>query len=134
MSGRSEPILIVVTEDFGSAEGYVAAARAEQLPNFLRRHDIRDEALVAVLREKHEFLVFLDNINVDEASRGKGLGNDLMARFLDETFNQSATAILLLADLHETQAPGFDLQAWYESYGFETMHETAAGRLMILAA
>jgi hypothetical protein len=42
------------------------------------------------------------------------------------------TPVLLLAGKHEGQKRGFNLQKWYESFGFKVIKETESGPVMML--
>lgn len=124
-----QPIDIVMEN--GTAEGYAAPGHAEQVPNWLQeRHAIFDENILNRLKS-YAVIAFLNNINVNEESRGQGVGNDILEQFLDCAQGAQAQAVVLLADTSETQNPGFDLVKWYEGWGFKTLMETPSGPLML---
>ena len=81
------------------------------------------------IRSKFPLIAFLNNLNVNEDSRGEGNGSYLLDSFIEEAI--VADAILLIADTGETNE--FDLAQWYESRGFHTLVQTASGPLMLLA-
>lgn len=117
----------------GSASGYAVDTDQEQLPNWLSvRHHIDDPNLLSDLRSRFGRIAFLNNINVAEGFRGKGVGSGLLDRFIDEACDDGAEAILLLADAGETQREGFSLVAWYESRDFIVLTHTPGGPLMLL--
>lgn len=70
-------------------------------------------------------LAILKNINVDESARGQGIGGQLLEDFMSEAAEGGAYTVVLIADLGETQASGFDLEKWYGDYGFETVGRDA---------
>jgi ribosomal protein S18 acetylase RimI-like enzyme len=70
-------------------------------------------------------------MNVDDDSRGQGYGSDLMDQFFSEVGEQAVEAIILFADLSESQEDGFDLVRFYEGYDFEVVKKYPDGVLMI---
>src|SRR5579863_5297651 len=129
--GSSPVHEINLSNDFGSAEGYVADTDAEQLQNWLDRFNFQDEAFVADLRQKYDRFSVLNNINVYEDARGQGHGDELLGEFLEEAGSRGAGVCLLVADTAEEQAQGFNLVEWYERNDFEDLGEVVGGRLMI---
>jgi len=121
---------IVVSTDFGTAEGYVASTTAEQLQNWLDRFNYTNEELVADIRQ-YDYFAVLNNINVYDSARGQGHGNDLLYKFLDEAESRGAKLCLLVADTAEEQAKGFNLIQWYENNDFEDIDMVAGGHLMM---
>jgi GNAT superfamily N-acetyltransferase len=117
--------------DGGSVEGYTVDSSAEQLPNWLARYDIYDDQIVENIRSQYQTIAMLNNINVEEDSRGTGMGNDLLESFESEASSHGAQIVLLIADVHESQSEGFDLTSWYERSGYQIMKETNSGPLMI---
>lgn len=111
-----KPIEIEI--DGSTAEGYAVNSSAEQLDNWLSRNGY-DPSLANKIRQQFKTIAFLNNIYVDEDSRGQGIGNDLLTQFVDAARDENVDAIFLCADTGDQQLPGFDLVVWYESFGFE---------------
>lgn len=126
-----KPVVVNVEQDEGSVEGYVVNSVAEQIVNWLAKHGIYDEAKVAYIRATYPRIAMLDNINVEEDYRGKGVGNQLLESFISNVEIEEANAILLVADTAETQQEGFDLVRWYKHNGFDELMHTGAGPLML---
>lgn len=123
---------INIDNDGHTAEGYVVSTTAEQIDHWLEyRHSIFDDAAKSDIR-RYSTIAFLNNINVDESKRGLGYGNTLFGQFSGAAAAAGAQSIFLIADIHEDQRSGFDLVAWYRSFGFETIINTSAGPLMRL--
>lgn len=113
----------------GSIEGYSVPSSAEQIPNWLSEHTLREETgiLCEAITSLCGEVAILKSLRVDEDSRGQGVGGGL----LDEAINESyADVILLVADAFEIQAEEFDLRSWYEGRDFEVVVETRVGPLM----
>lgn len=129
----TDAIAIEASVAEGRAEGYAVDSDAEQLVNWLRhRHGVTDPECVADLRTRFGRIAFLNNLNVDEASRGLGHGTRLLNDFIEAAGAVGAETVLLLADAFETQADGFDLVTWYRRHGFEVLRETGCGPVMAL--
>lgn len=123
---------ININNDGHTAEGYVVSTTAEQIDHWLEyRHSIFDDITKNDIR-RYSTIAFLNNINVDESERGQGYGNALFGQFSGAANDAGAQAIFLIADIHEDQCSGFDLIAWYESFGFTTIINTSGGPLMLL--
>jgi ribosomal protein S18 acetylase RimI-like enzyme len=117
----------------GNASGYAADTAREQLPNWLlARHRIDDPKLLADLQTRFHRIAFLNNINVDEYFREKGVGSSLLDRFISDACDDGAEAVLLMADACETQREGFNLVSWYEARGFVVLAQSPSGPLMLL--
>ena len=69
-------------------------------------------------------VAILKNIFVPVEQRGEGVGSQLMDYFIEEA--DKARTIILIADSDQSQAEGFNLVKWYESYGFEVVGEDSA--------
>lgn len=119
---------IVVDDNYGAAEGYETSTDSVQLENWLRKNGAHSKELVQYIKENHETVAFLNNINIDESNQGKGRGKSLMNNWLNEV---DASIILLIADKHETQKANFNIVRFYESFGFEIKKNTTSGPLMI---
>lgn len=104
----------------GSAFGYVAEVTDEQIRNFFVNRDVvGSEPLIERLVQQGRPVAFLCNLAVQEAARGTGVGSTLLTDFQEQVYLLDAQLIVLICDNSEDQAEGFDLQAWYESFGFE---------------
>lgn len=111
--------------DFGF-DGYLSDNKI-QLENFLNKEGLS----IKVLKELNfDTFAILKNIWVDEGLRGQGLGNELLKDFLGRV--EEADIVLLVSDSSQSQETGFDLKAWYESFGFEEIARSSAGPLMVL--
>lgn len=122
------PTTVEFDIDGGSAEGYVVDTMAEQVSNWLYRNDA-DPELAEHIRE-YRRVAFLNNINVEEESQGKGVGRELLDGFVDEAAEHEAEAVYLVADSGEDQREGFNLVDWYERYGFDKIADTPSGPVM----
>ena len=124
----NESQVVDIDHEFGSASG-VIHNELENIMNWVEKERLDDAAKNAIEQLKLP-VVILKNINIDEESRSQGAGSSLMNRFMDEVTD--ASAIVLIADLGESQAEGFDLKKWYEDYGFETVGYSAEDPVMVL--
>lgn len=116
-------------KDRGFLDGYVTDTDSERLTNFLFDY-IENTKIVSNIRKKYNKIGIIKNFHVDDKHRGKGIGNKLLRKAIDDAYNNDAEAIILITDVEESN--NFDLQRWYESYGFKKITNTASGPLMIL--
>lgn len=116
-------------KDRGFLYGYVTDTDSERLSNFLFDY-IEDIKIVSNIRKKYNRIGIIKNFHVDDNYRGKGLGNKLLSKAIEEAYNNDAESIILIADMDESNK--FDIQEWYEKYGFKKITNTRAGPLMIL--
>jgi predicted GNAT family N-acyltransferase len=86
---------------------------------------VSDEELLEYLSKLPLPIAVLNNINVDAECRGRGLGNTLMEEFLDAVYE--ASSFVLESDSGEAQRPGFNLEEWYEGFGFYTEGRDSSG-------
>lgn len=113
---------ILVESDHGSAFGYVAEVTDEQIQNFFINRDVVGaEPYIAQLKAQGRPVAFLCNIAVEEDARGNGEGSELMADFQERVSMLDADQIVLICDKPESQLEGFDLQTWYEDFGFRVI-------------
>lgn len=99
----------------------------EHLNNWLEKKEVTEDTIYKIQKLKNKFpIALLDNINVDEEERGKGYGNQGMSLFAEEASSEDSKTSLLIADLSEGQSKGFDLVAWYRSYGYRMIGRTFA--------
>lgn len=61
-------------------------------------------------------VVLMHGIEIDRKQRGKGYGDDLLNKFLEEA---KGLPIVLSADTAQRQVEGFNLVDWYQKHGFE---------------
>lgn len=114
----------------GSLDGYVVDTNTEQLENYLYSFSMKS-GVISDIREKYDRIAIIKNLHVDDDHRGIGLGNKLLSDAIDEAYDNGAEAIIIIADMEESNK--FDIQRWYESFGFEKITNTDSGPLMILA-
>jgi GNAT superfamily N-acetyltransferase len=123
---------ITVSNAGGSAEGYVAAMAKENISNWLEKE--LGKTSEKVLKDYSDVPcgAVLKNMWVDEDMRGQGYGASLVSEFLERVESAGAKVVLLISDAHESQRHGFNLQKFYENFGFEKIANTSAGPLMAL--
>ena len=113
---------IHVESSNGSGFGYVAEPGDVQITNFFHNRDILGSGpVIDALIRRDQPVAFLCNLEVEEEFRGNGQGASLMDEFMDEAALQDANLIFLVCDNSESQVDGFNLQAWYESLGFQVL-------------
>lgn len=76
-------------------------------------------------------VVFLNNINVYEEYRNKNFGNKLYNSFENECYENDVKCIILESDSSENQLEGFNLDKWYESFGYEIIGNESGNSIMI---
>jgi GNAT superfamily N-acetyltransferase len=123
---------IEISREGGSLSGYVVDASEPNIGNYLEQHTNLAKMVTHRLRAYGERVALLRNMNVDEDQRGNGIGTQLISEFMEEADSVGATVYMLICDIHEGQAPGFDLKAWYESFGFVAAMDTSEGPLMLM--
>lgn len=106
-------------EENDGFEGYMLAytinpSKENNLSNFLRDEGIPEAFINQIERINDEILV-IKNIYVDEEYRGNGYGNEILEELLSHSLSGK---VILIADMDETQQEGFNLIAFYNSYGF----------------
>lgn len=119
---------IDITHEYGSAEGYEINTSEVNARNYLAEYTELSDSIADWLKDNHETVALLKNINVDEECQGQGFGSELLSDFIDETDG----IVLLIADKAESQREGFSLETWYEGFGFASVLETGAGQLMVM--
>nr|WP_218173140.1 GNAT family N-acetyltransferase [Pseudomonas veronii] len=112
--------------------GYVVDASEPNIGNYLEQHTDFAEMVTHRLRAYGARVALLRNMTVDEDQRGNGIGTQLISEFMEEAGYAGATVYMLICDIHEGQALGFDLKAWYESFGFVAAMDTSEGPLMLM--
>ncbi len=99
--------------------------------NWLIKENVDDEVLgffAMFPDDKLLPIAILKNMNVEESERGKGLGGKLMSRFMNSA--SDAKNVVLIADLGESNT--FDLEKWYQGWGFSTIGHAGKNPVMIL--
>lgn len=130
-AGRPPHRIEAASEDY-SMEGSVMDATEENVSQWLDyRHHIHDPEIVQMICS-YGRVAFLDDIEVYPHARGEGHGNSLMESFLDEAVEHGARACVLAADTSQDQEEGFDLQRWYEGWGFRVIAQASNGPLMMV--
>jgi GNAT superfamily N-acetyltransferase len=115
----------------GNVNGYVVAAGAEQLGNWLEEYTPHAAKIAAWVKENCTRIAIGKNLNVNEDHRGKGIGTDLFCSFMSRAAELGADIIVLISDAAEQQQDGFHLQTWYESQEFGPVTATNAGAFMV---
>lgn len=106
----SKPQMIYVDSNNGSLEGYKISSTAEQLQNWFA-----EKGFEAPTYNTPVTIAFLNTMHVDEDNRSNGEGTFLIESFLSEC--DECDYIFLECDTAEENL--FNLQKWYESFGFE---------------
>ena len=91
---------------------------ADRLMNWANKEGVSEE----VIQNLELPVAIMKNAFVPEEDRGQGIGSQLVEDFISEA--KGAKSIILIADLGQSQAEGFNLVKWYEGYGFEQVGET----------
>lgn len=128
------PKIIDVNTEFGSASGYVVDASKPQIANYLSEFTEHANCFAQVLNARGGCVGLLKNIVVSDDHRGQGAGTELLEAFLEAAANECAGDLILVSDLGEAQADGFDLCEWYERYDFERVTMVSGGVLMASGA
>lgn len=129
----AEMTLVGIYLDGGSIEGHVSThGNTKNLFNYLQEQvgsaDMTALEILMALDGAKEPVAVVKFLSVEENSRGKGLGNQLMQDFFERS---NASSMVLLCDAHQEQADGFLLERFYEGFDFERVIETPSGPLMI---
>lgn len=88
------------------------------------------DKLTEYLQKNHDLVGMVSNLLVPEEKRGEGIGNKLMAKFCDQIMANSDIDILL-ARVEKKQKDGFDLEKFYEKFGFKAVHKSDEDLLMV---
>lgn len=116
-------------EDGGSLEGYVVDTDQPQLENYLTSQGAAPE-LIKALRDRYNRIAIIRNMWVDEELRGGGIGTDLVGQAIGDAFSSGAEAIILVADMAESNL--MPLDKWYESFGFKTIGTAGGDPVMVM--
>jgi ribosomal protein S18 acetylase RimI-like enzyme len=113
----------------GSLEGYVVDTDKPQLKNYLESQGA-SEQLINNIASKFGRISIIKNMYIDDDSRGQGLGSNLLNNAIDDSYDRGAEAILLIADVHESNE--FSIVDWYKNYGFEIIGDAGGDPIMLL--
>lgn len=95
----------------GSISGYSVEFHEEQIQNwFINRK------LPVVDLSRFKTVTFLNDFQVDEEYRNKGIGSQLLEMFIAESFTD---CIIVECDTEEQNE--FDIVEWYKDYGFTVL-------------
>ena len=122
--------MIDLSIDHGSISGYVVDAKQENIQNYLNKHSNLGKSIAWKLAQRREIVALLRNLYVDPEHRGQGIGSELVSSFIQEAEHAGATCYILVSDDGEEQIDDFDLNAWYEGFGFSNVVGTDSGPLM----
>jgi GNAT superfamily N-acetyltransferase len=115
----------------GNIAGYVVDSNQEQLCNWLKNYSEDSNRISSFIEKNCNRVAIAKNLNVDESSRGKGIGRDLLVNFLNEAENFGADAVVMISDKGESQNAGFSLKKFYENNDFFSVIDTNAGPFMV---
>lgn len=124
---KNESILLDNSYEYGSYEGIIHY-NVERIKNWFLKRNID---FTNYLNEIQLPTAFLNNINIEDDFRGKGLGNELYSEFETACYDNNVKCIILESDNGESQANGFNLNNWYESFGYEIIGNEAGNPIMI---
>lgn len=99
----------------GCIEAYIVGTEKENLKNFLASNMNDDGSFYTIVKNNINSIMVVKNLDVDEAYRGQGWGNSILESIISE---KQVDGIILIADMYETQSPGFNLVKFYEKNGF----------------
>lgn len=116
-------------KDGGSLEGYVVDTDQPQLENYLASQGASFE-LVDAIKHRYHRIAIIRNMWVDEELRGGGIGTDLLEQAIGDAFAFGAEAVLLVADMAESNL--MPLDKWYEKWGFVRIGTASGDPVMIL--
>ena len=114
----------------GSLEGYVVNTDQPNARNYLQSQGVDAQTIDNIMQEFNTVGV-IKNLYINDDSRGKGFGKDLLDRAIDSAYDNGAEAIILVSDTSESNE--FDLTRWYAGYGFEVIGNAGTDPLMLLS-
>lgn len=112
----------------GRVVGFVADVSDPVIASYLGKFTPRGVDIQSALKAVTDRIAVLEDIEVPESLRGKGLGVHLLEHFMQAA---DGAPILLVADAIETQSEGFDLVDWYSRRGFGEVERTMVGPVML---
>lgn len=129
-------IPVELAEAGGRINGCVLelASGGRTVAEYLHWHTPQADAVATWLAERGSPVGLLYMVEVEDEFRGQGLGNSLLAQFLERAKACGASEVLLLSDGEEEQLEGFELAAWYERHGFEAVHQSASSGCILMAS
>lgn len=116
-------------EDGGSLEGYIVDTDQPQIENYLTGQGASTE-LIDAIKHRYHRIAIIRNMWVDEEMRGGGIGTDLLGQAIGDAFAFGAEAILLVADMAESNY--MPLDKWYEKFGFVKIGSASGDPVMLL--
>jgi GNAT superfamily N-acetyltransferase len=123
----NESIVYDESHDFGSIQG-VIHYDVNRVNNWLSKRRLLPDDYEENITLP---MAFLNNINVDEESRGNNYGFAMYDNFEDWCIDNGARAIMLESDSDEEQQEGFDLDSWYEKLGFHEVGIEGGNKIFI---
>lgn len=103
----------------GSIEGYLVSTQKENLKIWLEK-EISNSSLYDIIRQVTPHILIIKNLWIDEVFRGKGFGSKMISDILKDS---DASAAILVCDISQSQKPGFILEKFYQSQGFQTIFD-----------
>lgn len=117
----SFPIVLDEAHDYGNITG-VIHNDWQYIENWFSKYFDQEnqDIIIEDLKDSTSLpIAFLNNINIGDDHRGQGHGNSLYDYYESWATSNGAEHSLLVADVDESQREGFDLNKWYESYGYK---------------
>lgn len=115
--------------DHGNLEGYVVDTNKDQLDNYLSSNGV-SKKVIDELKSRVKRIAIIKNMEVDDDKRGQKIGTELLDNAIDDAYEKNAEAIILIADKSEDNK--FDLEKWYQKYGFEKIVTTSNNDSLML--
>lgn len=109
---------------------YSMEALIDQVDMTIDFNDYFLEKFFEKLSDKYSRIGCLVKIEVDEESKGKGLGNKLMNCF-ERDISSKTEIDILFARVKNKQKKGFNLKKFYEKRGFEAVKFSEENLLMV---
>lgn len=120
------------SETYGGIEAYTCDLEDENWQNYLDEMGLRSAVIDAIAASGERCIGVLQDIRVYEGYRNLGHGNALMSDLMNDFEDQGAEIIVVFADLLEDN--DFDLEAWYEDFGFERVDRDKDAPFMMIAS
>ena len=103
----------------------------ETYPRYEFLEDLTPEEFEVMNLDEDERIAKIEHIEVDIASRGQGVGGQLLSRAIDDARNMGVNFIYLNASPMGTDGlPLNDLTLFYEKYGFSVFKNQGNNNLM----
>ena len=111
----------------------------DRLMNWANKEGVSEELIQELIKPEESEepklvlpVAIMKNAFVPEEDRGQGVGSQLVDDFMSQADYEGAKSIILIADLGQSQAEGFNLVDWYEEYDFEVVGETGGNPVMVM--